>query len=66
MRTVVGPLASVDPQVVEEVVPFSKHFLTIGMSAREQSDDPPVVWVLILVDHELVGGWNVLVDSNRV
>lgn len=61
---VVGPLAGVDPQVVEEVVPLSEDFLAVGVGACEESDDSPVVRVLVLIDHEVLGGRHVLVDAN--
>ena len=66
MRTVVRSFGGVDPQVIEEVMPFSEHLLAIGMSACKESNDSSIVWVLVLVDHELVSGWHVLVDSHRV
>ena len=63
-RAVVGPLTGVDPQVVEEVVPLSEDLLAVGVGACEESDDSPVVGVLILIDHEVLGGRHVLVDAN--
>ena len=65
-RTVIRSLVCVDPKVIEEVVPFSEDFLAVCMSASKKSYDPPVVWVLIFVDHELFGVWDMLVDSNLV
>ena len=50
--------------MVEEVMPFSKHLFATGMSACKESDDSPIVRVLVLVDHELICGWDVLVDSH--
>ena len=63
-RAVVWPLTGVDSQVVEEVMPLSKDLLAVGVGACEESDDSPVVGVLILIDHEVLGGRHVLVDAN--
>lgn len=65
-RAVVGPLAGVDPQVIEKVMPLSEHLLAVGMGACQESDDSPVVWVLVFIDHEVLGGRHVLVDTNLV
>ena len=63
-RAVVWPLTGVDPQVVEEVVPLSKDLLAVGVGACKESDDSSVVRVLVLIDHEVLGGRHMLVDAN--
>lgn len=65
-RALVGPLAGVDPEVVEEVVPLSEHLLAVGVGACQESDDSPIVRVLVLIDHEVLGRRHVLVDANLV
>ena len=63
---VIRSLVGVDPQVVEKVMPLSKDFLAVSMSASKKSYDPSVIWVLVFIDHEFVGSWDVLVDSDLV
>ena len=65
-RTVVRSLICVDPKMIEEIVPLSEDFIAASMSASKKSNNSPVVWVLILIDHILFGAWDVLVDSDLV
>lgn len=65
-RALVRPLAGVDPKVVEEVVPLSEHLLAVGVGACQESDDSPIVRVLVLIDHEVLGRRHVLVNANLV
>ena len=62
----VGPLLGVDPQVVEEVVPFSEHLGAIGVSAAEKSDYSSGFWRFVLIDDKILGAWNMLLNSNLV
>lgn len=50
--------------MIEEVVPFPEHLGALSVGAAEQSDDSPGLWALVLVDHKVLGAWDVLFDSN--
>ena len=62
----VGPLLSVDAEVVEEVVPLAEHLGAAVVSAAQESDDSSVLWGLVLIYHEVLGAWNVLLDAYLV
>jgi len=56
----------VDSQVVEEVVPFPEHFGAVAVGAAQQPYDSSGLWAFVLIDHEVLGAWNVLLDANFV
>ena len=49
--------------MIEEVVPFPEHLGAFSVGAAEQSDDSSGLWALVLVDHKVLGAWDVLFDS---
>lgn len=55
LGTLVGSLAGVDTQVVEEVVPFTEGLPALGIRAEQHLNYPLAPWVLQLEDHEFVG-----------
>lgn len=55
-----------DSQVVEEVVPFPEHFRALAMRAAQQPYDFSTLWAFVLIDHEVLGAWDVLLDANFV
>ena len=63
---VVRSLVGVDPQMVEKVMPLSKDFLAIGISACKKSYYSSIAGVLVFIYHKLVSSRNVLVDSDCV
>ena len=52
--------------MIKEIVPLSEHFSAISVSAAEESDDSSGLWALVLIDHEVLGAWDVLLDSHLV
>lgn len=52
--------------MIEEIMPLSEHLRAISVSAAEESDDSPGLWALVLVDHEVLGAWDVLFDAHLV
>lgn len=62
----VWSLLSVDSKVVEEVVPFSEDLGAIGVSAAKESNDSSSLWAFVLVNDEILGAWDVLLDSDLV
>jgi hypothetical protein len=66
ISALVRPLLGVDSQVVEEVVPFPEHFGAFAMGAAQQPYDSSCLWAFILIDHEILGAWDVLFDTNLV
>lgn len=60
----VWPLLGVDPQMVEEVVPLPEHLVALAISAAEKSHDSTSLGALALIDDELLGAWDVLLDAN--
>lgn len=62
--TVVGPFVGVDPQVIEEVVPFPKMFSAIVEIAFQDLDIPLRLGVLEREDAEFFSTGHVLLDLN--
>ena len=60
----VWSLLSVDSQVIEEIVPLSEDLGAVLVGAVEESDDSSVLWALVLVDHEVFGAWDVLLNGD--
>lgn len=64
MLALVGFLVGVDPQMVEEVVPFSEDFAAILVLALQESNNSPGVRASIFKDHVIFSVWHMLLDSN--
>jgi hypothetical protein len=62
----IGSLLGVDSQMVEEVVPFPEHFGAVAVGAAQQPYDSSGLLAFVLIDHEVLGAWDVLLDANLV
>jgi hypothetical protein len=62
----VRSLLGVDSQMVEEVVPFPEHFGALTVGAAQQPYDSSGLCAFVLIDHEVLGAWDVLLDTNLV
>ena len=66
IAALVRSLVGVNSQMIKEIVPFSKNFATLVVSAAKKPYHPSSFWASVLCDHEFLRLWNVFVYTNKV